>query len=160
MSKLLNTLLFLTSALLAHPASAQPAPDFELTLDGQATTVVALSQERLVYLDFWASWCGPCRYSFPFMNQLEAELGPRGLTVIAVNVDVDPEDAKPFLAKYPADFAIHYDPEGAIAEAYQVPGMPTSYLIRDGQILASHVGFRQSQAQVLTAEIVEHLPNP
>ncbi|MBY6185340.1 TlpA family protein disulfide reductase [Marinobacter hydrocarbonoclasticus] len=146
-----------SAALLCLPATATPAPDFALTLGGQNTTLNALSQERVVYLDFWASWCGPCRYSFPFMNQLQSELGPKGLTIIAVNVDVDPDDAKPFLQKYPADFAIHYDPEGTVAEAYQVPGMPTSYLIKNGEILTHHIGFRKSQSGALMAEIAGYL---
>ncbi|MBY5920563.1 TlpA family protein disulfide reductase [Ferrimonas balearica] len=145
------------AALLCPSLWAAPAPDFALNLNGKNTTLVSLSQETVVYLDFWASWCGPCRYSFPFMNRLHTELGPKGLTVVAVNVDVDPEDAKPFLAKYPADFAIHYDPEGTIAEAYQVPGMPTSYLIKDGEILVRHVGFRKSESDALMDEVASYL---
>ncbi|MBY6016422.1 TlpA family protein disulfide reductase [Halomonas denitrificans] len=158
MSQLMFRILALCTALMILPIRAEPAPDFALTLEGNATTVVQLSQEKLVYLDFWASWCGPCRFSFPFMNELHQELGPKGLVVVAVNVDVDPHDAKPFLAKYPADFTIHYDPEGTIAEAYQVPGMPTSYLISDGKILLRHVGFRKSESDKLKAEVANYLP--
>ncbi|SHG92192.1 TlpA disulfide reductase family protein [Ferrimonas marina] len=153
-----NPLRGALAALLLTPLmlAAEPAPDFAITeLD---TTVHELSQERLVYLDFWASWCGPCRHSFPFMNELKAKFEDKGLTVVAVNVDVEPADAEPFLAKYPADFTLHYDPEGAIAEAYAVPGMPTSYLIRNGEILERHIGFRKSQTQALFDEIEGYLP--
>ncbi len=153
----LRRALALSTVLLSCTLWAAPAPDFPLTVNGKATTLINLSRESVVYLDFWASWCGPCRYSFPFMNRLQTELGPKGLTVVAVNVDVDPQDAKPFLAKYPANFAIHYDPEGTIAEAYQVPGMPTSYLIKDGEILTRHVGFRKSESEALMDEVASHL---
>lgn len=149
----LKTALLGLCLVLAPLAQAAPAPDFEF----EDTTLSELSKQKLVYLDFWASWCGPCRFSFPFMNELEAELGPKGFKVIAVNVDVEPDDAIPFLKKYPADFAIHYDPDGAIAQAYKVPGMPTSYLIRDGQILATHVGFRSKQGPKIKAEILSFL---
>ncbi len=147
-------LIVLLVGLASPRAEAQPAPDFLLD-SGQS--LVELSQRQWVYLDFWASWCGPCRYSFPFMNELQAELGPRGLAIIAVNVDVDPADARPFLEKYPAQFPIHYDPDGEIAQAYAVPGMPTSYLIHQGQILERHIGFRTNQAEALKAAIAAHL---
>ncbi|GAA5187462.1 TlpA disulfide reductase family protein [Ferrimonas gelatinilytica] len=147
-------LVLLLWSLPSARSLAQPAPDFTLE-SGQS--LVALSHQQWVYLDFWASWCGPCRYSFPFMNTLQAELGPQGLAIIAVNVDVEPADALPFLEKYPAQFPIHYDPDGKIAEAYAVPGMPTSYLIHQGQIIERHIGFRASQAEELKAAIAQHL---
>ncbi|QIZ76722.1 TlpA family protein disulfide reductase [Ferrimonas lipolytica] len=151
-----RTLVALSFMLFAGAINAKPAPDFPLTLE-QPTTLHALSKQGYVYVDFWASWCGPCRYSFPFMNRLKAELGDKGLTVIAVNVDVDPADAKPFLVEHPADFTIHYDPDGDIATAFAVRGMPSSYLIHNGEIVMTHVGFRTSKQQQMFDEIAAHL---
>ena len=109
---------------------------------------------KIVYLDFWASWCGPCRQSFPWMNELQRELGARGLVVVAVNVDHERADANRFLASYPAEFRVLFDPEGKLAERYKVGGMPTSFLIgRDGKIVSTHAGFKQKDADALAAAV-------
>ncbi|WP_298441596.1 TlpA disulfide reductase family protein [uncultured Ferrimonas sp.] len=149
-------LLTLAIAITSLSAQAETAPDFSLDLHN-ASSLQQLSEHNYVYVDFWASWCGPCRYSFPFMNKLQAELGDDGLVVIAVNVDVDPKDAKPFLQQHPAEFAIHYDPSGDIATAFAVRGMPSSYLIHKGEILTKHVGFRKSKQDQMFAEIASYL---
>src|SRR5207249_3774894 len=67
---------------------------------------------KVVYVDFWASWCAPCARSFPFMNDLDREFRDRGLIVLAINLDEKLEDARAFLAKYPASFALTADPSG------------------------------------------------
>jgi cytochrome c biogenesis protein CcmG/thiol:disulfide interchange protein DsbE len=111
-------------------------------------------QGKVVYLDFWASWCGPCRQSFPWMNELQRELGSQGLVVVAVNVDHERADANRFLASYPADFRVLFDPDGRLAERYKVAGMPTSFIIgRDGKIVATHAGFKQKDAESLAATV-------
>ncbi|WP_035386866.1 TlpA family protein disulfide reductase [Ferrimonas senticii] len=143
----------LASDRLSSSNESTPAVDFPLQVNG-ADSLLALSQQGYVYLDFWASWCGPCRYSFPFMNRLHNELGDK-LTVVAVNIDVESSDAEPFLQQYPADFAIHYNPDSDIAEAYQVRGMPSSYLIKDGQIILKHVGFRKEKADDMFNQIAD-----
>lgn len=97
---------------------------------------------KVVLLDFWASWCNPCRQSFPWMSQLQQTYGPQGLVVIGVNVDHDSDDAHRFLNQYGGDFKIVYDPEGHLASEYNFHDMPTSYLIgRDGKIHFVHAGF-------------------
>ena len=101
-------------------------------------------QGEVVLLDFWASWCGPCRDSFPWMQEVQREYGERGLRVIAVNVDEDRAAAEAFLASYNVDFQIAYDPEGTLPSAYNLPAMPSSVLIdRDGTIAYRHAGFRK-----------------
>ncbi|WP_417348867.1 TlpA family protein disulfide reductase [Ferrimonas sp.] len=149
-------LLLLPSAQLA----ARPAPDFQIEVAGQSRSMVALSQEGPVYVDFWASWCGPCRRSFPFMNQLLKDFGPKGVTVVAINLDVDKADAAKFLEQFPADFPIVYDPEFALADAYGVGGMPSSYLIQDGIIIQTHVGFRPKDAETTRATLENLLNKP
>jgi len=97
---------------------------------------------KVVLLDFWASWCNPCRQSFPWMNAMAETMGPKGLVVIAVNVDHDRELADEFLRANDARFTIVYDPNGAIASKYQFRDMPTSFLIgRDGKVHYVHNGF-------------------
>jgi cytochrome c biogenesis protein CcmG, thiol:disulfide interchange protein DsbE len=76
------------------------APEFELPTDN-TTLKLAQYKGKVVYLDFWASWCGPCRQSFPWMNDIQQRFGGQGLHVIAVNLDTHPEDAKKFLAQTP-----------------------------------------------------------
>jgi len=101
---------------------------------------------KVVYLDFWASWCNPCRQSFPWMNQLQEMYGSKGLVVIAVNVDHERDLADEFLQNNKAQFKIVYDQNGAIAEKYDFKDMPTSILIgRDGKIRYVHNGFYPNQ---------------
>lgn len=117
------------------PALALPASDGEAVLGG--------SRWRLVYLDFWASWCGPCRQSFPWMNALHDRHQAAGLRVVAVNLDARLADAQAFLKQQPARFALAYDPTGASAKAFGVKAMPSSYLLRpDRSVVLVHRGFR------------------
>jgi len=98
---------------------------------------------RVVYLDFWASWCAPCRQSFPWMQAMHDAYAQQGLTIIAVNLDINRADAERFLQQYKPQFNVRYDSRGAAAERYRIPGMPTSILIdRHGVTRFSHVGFR------------------
>jgi thiol-disulfide isomerase/thioredoxin len=120
-------------ATLVSPAIAveagQAAP--ALSLPSLKGDVVSLDQLRgkVVYVDFWASWCGPCRRSFPWMNEMQQKYGPRGFTVVAVNVDKRRADADKFLALIPANFTVVFDAAGATPTAWSVKGMPSSYLI-------------------------------
>ena len=113
---------------------------------------------KVVYLDFWASWCVPCRRSFPWMNEMEQKYGDDGLVIIGVNVDAEPQDARRFLAETPADFRIVYDPQGELASQWQLLGMPNSFLVsRTGEVIARHVGFRSDSPAKLEREIREQL---
>ena len=102
---------------------------------------------RVVYLDFWASWCGPCKQSFPWMQSLQSTYGRRGLVVVAVDLDRDRADARRFLARFHPGFRIVYDPSGSLAKRYAVAGMPTTLLIdRRGRVRDRHIGFLPSKA--------------
>lgn len=97
----------------------------------------------VVWVDFWASWCAPCRRSFPWMNAMHRKYAGEGLSIIGVNLDKERELADEFLAETPADFGLHFDPAGALAEAFDVQAMPSSFMLdRDGNVLAAHYGFR------------------
>lgn len=139
------------------PAAAvsvgQPAPEIEGRVVTDAPALRHL-RGRVVLLDFWASWCGPCKESFPWMNAMHDKFGAQGLQIIAVNVDRRREDAARFLARTPARFSIAYDPQGQAAAAYAVPAMPSSVLIgADGRVLKVHAGFRAEDTAALEAAI-------
>src|SRR4029453_7230107 len=117
-----------------------------------------LALERLkgqvVYVDFWASWCGPCRRSFPWMNEMHRKYAGKGLAIVAVNVDRKRADADRFLAQFPAEFPVVYDATGTTPTAFAVKGMPSSYLIdATGKVIAIEQGFRDEQGAALEARI-------
>ena len=131
-----------------------------LMVVGVATNVRAsdfdLNQYRgkVVYLDFWASWCGPCRESFPWMSDLVREYSSKQLIVIGVNVDQDRMRAERFLNETPANFAILYDPRGDLATTYKVAGMPSAVLIdREGHIRFSHTGFSAKNKELYEEQL-------
>jgi len=104
---------------------------------------------KVVYVDFWASWCIPCRASFPFMSEMVDKYGD-DLAIIAINVDEDGDDAAEFLSAFTTNFEIVYDPQGKLAESFDVKGMPMSYLYdRDGNLLGTHIGFRKKDRKTL-----------
>jgi thiol-disulfide isomerase/thioredoxin len=97
----------------------------------------------VVYLDFWASWCAPCRQSFPWMQTMQDAYGSRGLRVIAVNLDQDRGDAERFLRKFHPNFDVRFDPQGEMASLFKIQGMPASVIIdRHGALRYAHTGFR------------------
>lgn len=109
---------------------------------------------KVILLDFWASWCAPCRQSFPWMSELQRRYGRDGFAVVAVNLDQDRALAARFLEKTPGDFQILYDPKGELATRLNVQAMPTSYLIdRAGAQRAVHKGFRDGQRATREREI-------
>jgi cytochrome c biogenesis protein CcmG/thiol:disulfide interchange protein DsbE len=98
---------------------------------------------RVLYLDFWASWCAPCQQSFPWMEAMKDSYETQGLTVVAVNLDQHRADAERFLAKFHPTFDVRFDPQGEAAEHFKVQGMPTSLIIdRRGVVRFTHIGFR------------------
>lgn len=105
---------------------------------------------KVVLIDFWASWCGPCRQSFPWMNDMQAKYKEQGFEVIAINLDNEQEQAFDFLKEIPANFTLGFDPEGLTAEKMNVEAMPMSYLVdRQGMIRQRMIGFN-------TAKKAEH----
>ena len=118
-------------------------------------------QGKVVLVDFWASWCGPCLQSFPWMNNLHARHAGDGLVILAVNLDQERALADAFLKKVPAQFRIEYDAKGQLAKSFGVEAMPTSFLIgRDGKVHARHAGFRDKQREGREQEIVQLLKEP
>ncbi|MEE9320875.1 MAG: TlpA disulfide reductase family protein [Granulosicoccus sp.] len=110
---------------------------------------------QVVYVDFWASWCTPCRQSFPWMNDLQESYAEDGLRVLAISLDSDSDDAADFLAATQPVFDIAFDETGKTAEDYKVRGMPSSYVIdRNGKIAFAHIGFRKKDIAVIESGIL------
>jgi thiol-disulfide isomerase/thioredoxin len=164
----IRSLLCSTALALAASAHAtetgEAAPDFTLpplrTEDGSAAISLADFRGKVVYVDFWASWCPPCLVSIPLLNELRNEYVDAGkpFEVLAVNVDADPEDGKDFLLDEPVNYVVVSDPKGDTPRLYQVPGMPTSYLVdTKGQVRLVHTGFKKSDIEMIEAEVVKLL---
>lgn len=115
-------------------------------------------QGKVVYLDFWASWCAPCRKSFPWMNELKNKFSSDQFMVVSVNLDADKELAEKFLSQIPANFPIIYDPKGELASEMKVKGMPSSFLISaEGKIISAHMGFTEKKKIRYEQEIKQSL---
>ena len=139
-------------------AARTSAPD--VVLQGPAGTAVHLSdyKGKVLLVDFWASWCVPCKTSFPALDAIYREYQPKGLEVLAVNLDEQRRNADDFLAQHPHRMTVLFDSRGVAPEAFGVKGMPTSFLIdKAGTIRFTHtgysgnvdVGYRREIAQLL-----------
>ena len=136
--------------VLLYPAIPSAAPPESL---GEA-------EGEIFLIDFWASWCTPCRRSFPWMNEMQEKYADQGLTIIAVNMDSERDLAEQFLAEMPAAFMLRFDPEGNIAKEFGVEAMPTSYLLdSSGNVLARHLGFKLAKTKEYEAVIRAALAN-
>jgi len=133
--------------------STNQAPDFKL--EGQQKQIELSNYHgTIVYVDFWASWCQPCRNSFTWMNKMQSLYGSAGFKVIAINLDELRTQADKFLQQIPANFDVAFDPQGNTAAAYNVKAMPSSYLIdKNGNIVYANPGFRGNDEDQLEAKI-------
>jgi thiol-disulfide isomerase/thioredoxin len=139
-----------TAALLALvPVLAwagEPAPPLTLQIlkssDAKGGSFSLAAQKgKVVLVDFWASWCGPCRKSMPALDQLQAKYKDQGLVVVGVSLDDDVANATNFLDRVPVSFTVLSDTAGTSAEAYHVVAMPTSFIVdAEGQIFARFEG--------------------
>lgn len=153
MRKKYKFVIALLFVFAAQVSAADTAPDFSLPTSNGYITLKSL-KGRVVYVDFWASWCDPCRESFPWMNQMQERYAKQGLSIVAINLDKDRKLADQFLNEVPVNFKVAFDPEGKVATAYNVLGMPSSYLIdRGGNIHYVHVGFKAFSKADLEARI-------
>ncbi|HVH17141.1 MAG TPA: TlpA disulfide reductase family protein [Myxococcota bacterium] len=125
-------------------------------LDGQGQLSLAELKGKVVYLDFWASWCKPCALSLPALDAFRKEFPSKDFAVLAVNVDRDPALAKAFLSRRPVGYPSVFDAKGELPVRFGVETMPTSFLIdRDGVIRRVHRGFRKEDVPELRSAIQE-----
>jgi thiol-disulfide isomerase/thioredoxin len=154
--------LFLVATLLfstAHAAAVgEQSPDCVLTTLNKTPAHFHEYEGKVLYVDFWASWCGSCMQSFPFLNQLAHEFGDQGLHIVGVNLDEKVDDALAFLAHHPSKFTIANHGGEQCAKSFDVQAMPTSYLIdKHGVIRHIHQGFREGEMEELKVQIAQLL---
>jgi peroxiredoxin len=131
-----------TTALAASSAKG-PAPDFTLTARGGKPLSLAKYKGQVVMLNFWASWCVPCKQEMPLLETIHKKYSKMGFTMIGVNVEPDSKAADAVLAKIPVSFPIVYDTQSKVSQLYQVYGMPSSVIIdRKGQVRLLHKGYK------------------
>ncbi|MCC4833605.1 MULTISPECIES: TlpA disulfide reductase family protein [unclassified Shewanella] len=146
--------------LLIAPLIPSAAPSLNHLVEDVEGNKVSLSEfkGKVVYVDFWSSWCGPCRKSFPWMNQMHEQYQQQGLAVVAINLDVEVELAQVFLEQLPAQFTIRYDPESEVARLFGLKGMPSSFIFnRQGELVQQHTGFNLEQTSQYEQELVNLL---
>jgi len=143
-------LLLNASTVLAN----DPAPSFNFKGLDNSNIKISDFKGDVVYVDFWATWCPPCRKSFPWMESMQQKYKDLGFKIIAVSLDTKREVIDDFIKKMNPHFTIAHDPSGDSASAYKVQGMPSSYIIdRKGNIYKRHIGFNDSDKPRLESEI-------
>ena len=124
-------------------ASASMAPTFALPSRSGDTVSLAQLKGKVVMLNFWASWCGPCRQEMPLLEQMHKRYGALGFTLVGVNVDADSKDAEAWLSKTPVSFPVLFDRESKVSKLYDVNAMPSTVFIdRQGNVRYQHKGYK------------------
>lgn len=134
-----------------------PLPELPLLASDNAPVLAAAAagnRWRAAWIDIWASWCAPCKLSFPWMNEMHQRYAAQGLRIVAINVDKNPADAQRFLRQHPAAFPLAMDPQASTAKALDAKAMPSSWLVRpDRSVVFAHGGFRLDERAELEARI-------
>lgn len=160
MKKILAIFSLAAVAFVANATEVgQPAPKFTLpTLKTDSPTPLKQFAGKVVYLDFWASWCAPCKTSFPLLNKLHQKLKAQGFEVVAVNLDEDKANGEKFLQEVPVDFTVLRDASGEWADKFVVDSMPTSFIIdKNGVVQKIHHGFVSDDITEIEAKVMELL---
>ncbi len=137
-----------------HPLVNKPAPAFDLdTVDG-AKFNLASQKGKVVVLDFWATWCGPCTMALPIITEVTSSLKDKDVVFLAVNIQETPEQIKQFLDKKNLKISVGLDTDGKVAELYQVRGIPQTVIVgKDGNVAEVHVGFSPDLKESFTKEL-------
>lgn len=137
---LLSSLAFMTQA----NALSGTAPDFRLKSNQGKNIRLQDLRGQVVMLNFWASWCGPCRQEMPLMEEIYKKYEKLGFTILAVNVDEDSSDADAFLKSVPVTFPVLYDNDSNVSELFAIDALPTTVMIdRDGNKRFRHKGYKE-----------------
>jgi len=149
--------MFCSSVNAVQSGDSIPLCEAKMMNSGQNLDLTNYKNQVLL-IDFWATWCPPCKQSMPFLNALRNEFLDKGFEIIAINVDEDSQDAQSFLEKYPVDYQVAYDERGDCPAKYDVKAMPSSYFIdRQGKLRYVHLGFRHADETEIRTRVLELL---
>jgi peroxiredoxin len=159
---ILSSMLLLTT-VVTEPAGAAlagngPAPDF--TLPSAAGSNLRLREQRgqVVMLNFWATWCGPCRREMPHLNRIYGKYKPAGFLLLGVNVDEDPANARGLASKLGVTFPVLFDSKQSVSRLYDLSTMPSTVIIdRDGRVRYVHLGYKDGYEDEYEKQVAELL---
>ena len=147
-----TALVFCGTAVFA----ADMAPDFTLKSSTGENIRLAEQRGQVVMLNFWASWCGPCREEMPLLDAMSKKYGPMGFVLYGISVDADTADAKRVLEKIKVSYPILFDPDSKLSDLYKVEGMPFSVVIdKKGQVRYIHKGYSPGDEKIYVKHIME-----
>lgn len=162
--------LFITSSVEAkklkesEPFPMESLKGLEVFAEGKGPAAqkgkwdTAKHKGKVVLVDFWASWCGPCKQALPAYDKIYKKYAKKGFVVLGVNVDDEIKSGKDFLKEHPVAFPHVYDASKKLVGQVGVETMPTSYLIaKDGTVHQVHLGFRQGDDKKMEAKVVQLL---
>jgi len=154
--KTLAGCLLLMATLQVQADISGPAPDFTLKSRGGANIKLSELRGQVVMINFWASWCGPCRQEMPLLEQIYQHYQPMGFTLLGINVEEDSAAADKVLKEIPVSFPVLYDNRNRVSESYQVRAMPSTILIdRDGQVRYLHQGYKSGYEDAYQEQVRE-----
>jgi thiol-disulfide isomerase/thioredoxin len=150
-------LVTLTTVILASVANAAgdpPAPTFSLPARGGSTIDLSQFKGQVVMINFWASWCVPCRQEMPLLDSIYKKYKPLGFTLLSVNVEPEQKDAENFLKQTPVTFPVVFDAKSKVSGLYNVQGMPTTVFIdRKGNVRLMHVSYKTGDENLYMDQI-------
>lgn len=153
----LASLLVLFATTVAAGVAQAPAPDFTLKSAGGENLRLSELRGDVVMINFWASWCGPCRQEMPILSKLHDKYKAMGFTVLGVNVEEDSSEAKKLLKDMPVSFPVLFDNESVVSKQYDVVAMPSTVLVdRDGKMRFLHKGYKPGEEEIYL-EMVRNL---
>jgi len=148
----LAVLLFATPVSALDVGSRMPEIGLQ-TLDGSSVTAASL-KGKVVLVDFWATWCGPCKAEMPVLQQLHARYQKQGLVVVGISVDREKAALAPYLKNLGVSFPVAHDPQHQVAERFEPQKMPSSFIVdRQGVVRFIHAGFHPGDAATFEKEI-------
>lgn len=146
------------TAQAAMPAVGKPAPDFTLRSSNGKNLKLGEYRGQVVMLNFWATWCGPCRQELPLLNRLHEQYRRSGFALLGVNVDDNPKAAEDMARQLGVSFPLLFDTDKGVSKRYDIDGMPSTLLLdRDGKVRYVHRGYRAGYEKQYEAEIRELL---
>lgn len=134
----------------------EPAPEFQLASEQHPSAALADFSGKVVLVNFWASWCGPCREEMPELKKMRSALADLGFEVVGINIDKERSNAVAFMQRYAINFPVLFDPKQEIIARYEAKAMPISYLIdRDGTIRRIFYGYSEQKRAGMVGAISE-----